>query len=55
MMIITTLILLHFVIFSLNTNMLDAITTRIAPTLYVGYAIYALTLDKALRSNSVEI
>ena len=48
------LIRLHLDSLSLKMVALAAMTTRIAPTLYVGYAIYALTLESDLSSRSDE-
>lgn len=45
------LTLLHLDSFSLKNIVLAIVTTRIAPTLYVGYAMYALTLDSDFRSR----
>lgn len=44
--IIATPAMLHPVSFSLNMRQLTAVMTSIAPTLYVGKAIYALTTSK---------
>ena len=45
-MISAMLVIHHFVILSRKMNVLANITMRIAPTLYVGYAIYALTSER---------
>ena len=44
----STLMRLYAESFSWKKSVLAAMTTRIAPTLYVGYAMYALTLDNDL-------
>ena len=40
--------------FSLNMRVLAAVTARIAPTLYVGYAMYALIDESDRRRRSDE-
>ena len=50
----STLMRLYAESFSWKKSVLAAMTTRIAPTLYVGYAMYALTLDNDLSRKREE-